>query len=115
MGILHGGANLALAETISGLRKPRTGTVQINGTVLNAACPKPARQAGLAYVPEERQRQGAILGFSVRENLTLAALGRKLRGPWLRPAAEVVAKVVRVEGMSHIEAARRDGGGIGQL
>lgn len=31
---------------------------------------------------------------------------------WLRPAAEVVAKVVRVEGMAHLEAAQREGGGI---
>ena len=50
--------------------------------------PEDAISAGIAYVPEERQRQGAILSFSVRENLTLAALGRRLAGPWLRPNDE---------------------------
>lgn len=68
---VSGNGQRELAEAISGLRKPRAGTVQINGTALRASCPKTARKAGLAYVPEERMRDGAIGDFSIKENLML--------------------------------------------
>ncbi len=34
-------------------------------------------------MPEERQRQGGILDFSVQHNISLAGLSRFARGPWL--------------------------------
>lgn len=68
---VSGNGQRELAETISGLRKTRAGKVEINGTELPSACPKSARQAGLAYVPEERMRDGAIGNFSISENLIL--------------------------------------------
>jgi ribose transport system ATP-binding protein len=36
--------------------------------------PRQAIKAGLAYLPGDRRRQGAVLGMSARENLTLASL-----------------------------------------
>ncbi|SHO49738.1 ABC transporter ATP-binding protein [Desulfopila aestuarii] len=68
---VSGNGQRELAEAISGLRKPRAGKVQINGTVLRTSCPKSARKAGLAYVPEERMRDGAIGDFNIKENLIL--------------------------------------------
>lgn len=74
---VSGNGQRELAETISGLRKARTGKVQINGTVLHPSCPKTARKAGLAYVPEERMRDGAIGDFNIKENLILLNHGEK--------------------------------------
>ena len=68
---VSGNGQRELAESISGLRKSRAGTIRINGTPLPSACPKSARRAGLAYVPEERMRDGAIGDFNISENLIL--------------------------------------------
>jgi len=73
---VSGNGQRELAEAISGLRKPRAGKVRINGTLLRASCPKSARKAGLAYVPEERMRDGAIGDFNIKENLILLDHGK---------------------------------------
>ena len=87
-GLVGAGRSEAMLA-LFGLKEGAVGEFTLDGKPLLIDGPETAINAGIAYVPEERQRQGAILGFSVRENLTLASLGRKLlRGPWLRPAAE---------------------------
>ncbi|MFV0439446.1 MAG: ABC transporter ATP-binding protein [Desulfopila sp.] len=74
---VSGNGQRELAETISGLRKARLGRVKINGTLLDSTSPKAARRAGLAYVPEERMRDGAIGDFNIKENLILLDHGQK--------------------------------------
>ena len=86
-GLVGAGRSEAMLA-LFGLKDGASGKFTLDGKPLNVRVPEDAINAGIAYVPEERQRQGAILSFSVRENLTLAALGRKLRGPWLRPNEE---------------------------
>jgi len=68
---VSGNGQRELAETIAGLRKPEGGTISIAGSDVTGAHPKVIRQAGLAYVPEERMREGAIADFNVWENLLL--------------------------------------------
>ena len=86
-GLVGAGRSEAMLA-LFGLKEHAVGTFTLDGKPLRINGPEDAINSGIAYVPEERQRQGAILSFSVRENLTLASLGRKLRGPWLRPADE---------------------------
>lgn len=86
-GLVGAGRSEAMLA-LFGLKEHAVGKFFLDGQPLQVRGPEDAINAGIAYVPEERQRQGAILSFSVRENLTLAALGRKLRGPWLRPKEE---------------------------
>ena len=86
-GLVGAGRSEAMLA-LFGLKEHATGQFTLDGKPLVVRGPEDAISAGIAYVPEERQRQGAILSFSVRENLTLAALGRRLAGPWLRPNDE---------------------------
>jgi len=86
-GLVGAGRSEAMLA-LFGLKAHAVGTFTLDGKPLSIRGPEDAINVGIAYVPEERQRQGAILSFSVRENLTLAALGRQLRGPWLRPKEE---------------------------
>jgi len=86
-GLVGAGRSEAMLA-LFGLKERARGEFFIDGKPLRIRGPEDAINAGIAYVPEERQRQGAVLSFSVRENMTLAALGRKLAGPWLRPQAE---------------------------
>ena len=68
---VSGNGQRELAEAISGLRPVTEGTVSIDGVDVTGAEPKRVRQAGLAFVPEERMRDGAIGSFTVSENLML--------------------------------------------
>ncbi|MDJ0784042.1 MAG: ABC transporter ATP-binding protein [Desulfosarcinaceae bacterium] len=68
---ISGNGQRELAEAVSGLRPAKRGRVEIDGTPVDLRQPKAVRRAGLAYVPEERMRDGAIGDFSVKENLIL--------------------------------------------
>jgi simple sugar transport system ATP-binding protein len=68
---VSGNGQRELADAIAGLRPVVSGTVQINGVETTSNSPHESRAAGLAYVPEERMREGAIGDFSVWENLIL--------------------------------------------
>jgi simple sugar transport system ATP-binding protein len=68
---ISGNGQRELAEAVSGLRPAKQGRVTIDGRPVDLRKPKVVRKAGLAYVPEERMRDGAIGDFSVQENLIL--------------------------------------------
>jgi ABC-type uncharacterized transport system ATPase subunit len=68
---VSGNGQREMAETIAGLREAKSGTIKIQGEDVTNALPLKIRQAGLAYVPEERMREGAIAEFTVWENLLL--------------------------------------------
>jgi simple sugar transport system ATP-binding protein len=68
---ISGNGQRELAEAVSGLRPAKSGRVEIDGRAVDLRQPKAVRRAGLAYVPEERMRDGAIGDFSVQENLIL--------------------------------------------
>ncbi len=68
---VSGNGQRELAEAIAGLRAVSTGSVHLDDGEITDLPPKAARDAGLAYVPEERMRDGAIGEFSVTENLML--------------------------------------------
>jgi simple sugar transport system ATP-binding protein len=66
---VDGNGQRELAEAIAGLRSPTQGRIQINGrdtTQLNAG---ELLHYNLAYIPEDRHREGLILGFKLSENL----------------------------------------------
>ena len=68
---VSGNGQRELAESIAGLRKPVSGSIEVDDTDVAGRKPSAVRAAGLAYVPEERERDGAIGAFTVSENLIL--------------------------------------------
>jgi branched-chain amino acid transport system ATP-binding protein len=77
-----GAGKTTLLRTISGLVRPRTGRVLIDGANLARRRPEDITRAGVAHVPEG---QGVITELTVEENLRLGALIR--RGGGARSAA----------------------------
>ena len=73
---VSGNGQRELAEAIFGLRPIVRGGVQIGETWTTAPTPKDVRAMGLAYVPEERMRDGAVGDFTVAENLMLVDFDR---------------------------------------
>ncbi|MEC4016697.1 sugar ABC transporter ATP-binding protein [Streptomyces sp. H27-D2] len=63
--------NTAIGETVAGLRKAGAGRVSVHGQAVRPGSVPHAISAGIGYVPEDRHRQGLVLGRSVAENATL--------------------------------------------
>ena len=65
-----------LVEAITGLRKPSSGRILLGGRDVTGAPTRRMSDAGLAYVPGDRQRYGLVLGFPVADNLVLTSYHR---------------------------------------
>ena len=76
---LVGSGRTTLARAIFGIVPPERGRIRLDGVDARIAHAGRARELGIAYVPEERQRQGLVLPFSVSENLSLVILRRLSR------------------------------------
>lgn len=88
---VQGNGQTELIEAIVGLRSVESGTVEIAGQQLTNRSPRDVHRAGVAHIPESRQRQGLILDFSLAENVVLdsyytAEFSRHMAMDW--PAAE---------------------------
>ena len=86
-GLIGAGRSEAMLA-LMGLNPQASGQFEVDGVAFHAGRPADAIAAGIAYVPEERQRQGAVLSFSVQNNISLAGLRRFSRGPWLSAVRE---------------------------
>jgi ABC-type uncharacterized transport system ATPase subunit len=68
---VSGNGQRELAESLAGMRKTIGGKVRVAGKDITAATLNERIEAGMAYIPEERMRDGAIREFSVQENIYL--------------------------------------------
>ncbi|WP_420452205.1 ABC transporter ATP-binding protein [Ilumatobacter sp.] len=97
---VSGNGQRELAEAIFGLRPIRSGRVRVGGEWTSTPTPSAVRSMGLAYVPEERMRDGAVADFTVAENLMLvdyhrepyARAGLLDRGAIARRCSELVGR-----------------------
>ena len=88
-GIIGAGRS-ELVQALFGLDSAVTGEVSINEHPLQLGSIEHALAAGLGLVPEDRKRQGLVLGLNCRENTTLAALPLLTRLGFVRSSAERV-------------------------
>jgi len=68
---VQGNGQTELVEAICGMRAPESGTVRLAGDDVTGAGPDHLFGAGLAHVPEDRQRDGLIGTFAVSANMVL--------------------------------------------
>lgn len=68
---VSGNGQRELAEVINGLRSATQGHVFLESEDITGASPAHLIARGLAYIPEERMRDGMIRDFTVAENLIL--------------------------------------------
>lgn len=93
---LHGGEVIGFAglmssgrteilETLFGIRRPRGGSIRINGKEVVIHSPGQAIRAGFGLVPEDRRTQGLVLIHSLKKNLVLPILKKMCTGVFLSP------------------------------
>ncbi|HUV27224.1 MAG TPA: ATP-binding cassette domain-containing protein, partial [Anaerolineales bacterium] len=68
---VQGNGQTELVEALTGLRQVESGQIRINGTDTTSFSPREITEVGSAHVPEDRQRDGLVLSFSVADNLVL--------------------------------------------
>ncbi len=96
---LIGAGRSEWAQGVLGLHPLAHGDIWLNDRTVTPAGPGPMARLGLAYVPEDRLRQGLCRGLSIRANLVLAIL-RQLASGWLTRRPEVRCTRAAVQALS---------------
>lgn len=68
---VDGNGQMELVEIITGLRKADSGSITINGEDILNKTPKEIFNKGVSSIPQDRQKHGLILDFSIEDNLIL--------------------------------------------
>jgi rhamnose transport system ATP-binding protein len=85
---LIGAGRSEFMQALFGITRPSKGAIKIDGEIAVIRTPNEAVGKGIVYVPEERGRQGAVIGMPIFQNVTLPSLERTSRGGFLRMAEE---------------------------
>jgi rhamnose transport system ATP-binding protein len=85
---LVGAGRSEVMQALFGVTQTSGGNITLDGRPIALRRPADAVDAGIVYVPEERQRQGAILALPVFENVTLPSLHKITRRGFLDLARE---------------------------
>lgn len=77
---LMGAGRTELLETIFGLHpKEAIGNIKINNKECRLSSPSDAIREGIALVPEDRKKDGLVLGLDVKQNICLTTLDQMQR------------------------------------
>ena len=68
---VQGNGQTELVEALTGLRSALSGVVRLAGNDVTDDTPRQIHRKKVAHVPEDRQRSGLVLSFTVAENLVL--------------------------------------------
>ncbi len=68
---VQGNGQTELVEAITGLRPVESGSITIEGQKLTDAPPRRITESGVAHVPEDRQKDGMVASFPIKDNLVL--------------------------------------------
>jgi general nucleoside transport system ATP-binding protein len=81
---VQGNGQSELVEAVCGLRTPSGGSVRLDGADMTGRPPRDIFGAGVAHVPEDRQRDGLIGSFPVADNLVLNQIDARAFSRWGR-------------------------------
>jgi len=74
LGGLIGAGRTELCRALFGMDPLTSGTIRVGGATLHARTPRDAVAAGIALIPEDRQRAGLARALPVSHNMTIAHL-----------------------------------------
>jgi ABC-type sugar transport system ATPase subunit len=94
---LVGSGRSSVARAIFGAAPVARGSIRVGSTNGPFTTPREAQRAGVALIPEDRKREGLMLGRPLRENLLLAHRGAAARGGLISAHREraIAARLMR--------------------
>jgi len=78
---VDGNGQSELTEVLTGLRKFEKGSIKLKDEDISSLSTREIIEAGVSHIPEDRQKRGLIMGFTLYENLIL---GNHYRPPYTR-------------------------------
>ena len=93
LGGLDGQGQRELLLALFGVLRGVNAEIKVHGKAKRINSPRDAkrRSVGVALIPEDRKTEGLVLPLSVRENISLASIGRFARGGFISTLAETEA------------------------
>ena len=88
LGGLVGAGRTELAEVIFGAKPKESGQMFLNGQEINPKSPRQAIDLGIALVPEDRKRHGALLTNSIKNNINMPIYERISKASVIDSATE---------------------------
>jgi simple sugar transport system ATP-binding protein len=79
---VDGNGQTELIDAIAGLRKVESGSIEVAGRPLANASAHEMFDAGLGHIPEDRQRRGLVLEFTIAENVALHDYAKPPDAKW---------------------------------
>lgn len=73
---LEGAGRSEVASSIFGIDQPDSGEIYLDGKKVSIASPSAAVELGIGMVTEDRLRRGIVAQMSVKDNMTIARLGK---------------------------------------
>lgn len=74
---LLGSGRSELVRAIYGADKADSGMLKVKGKEVKIKCPLDAMKLGMAYLPEDRKKDGILADLSVRENIVIALQAKR--------------------------------------
>lgn len=74
---VDGNGQSELIEALTGLRKVESGEIHLNDMDIVNKTPKEIIESGMSNIPEDRQKRGLVLPFTVSENMILENYHKK--------------------------------------
>ncbi len=93
---VEGNGQSQLVECITGLLRPTSGSVTIDGMQIAGLSPKGVFARGLAHVPEDRIKRGLVVEMDVAENLILGLHMQKEFGSRISMNRRAIAENARL-------------------
>ncbi len=78
---VDGNGQSELTEVLTGLREFKKGTIELKGEKIKNFSTKEIFEAGVSHIPEDRQKRGLIMDYTLFENLIL---GNHYRPPYAK-------------------------------
>ncbi len=85
---LVGSGRTEIARCLFGADSWTSGDMTLDGKPFHPRSPSEAIRAGIGFVTEDRKEQGIVLNLPVRENISLASLGKVARLGFVRRGTE---------------------------
>jgi simple sugar transport system ATP-binding protein len=79
---IDGNGQTELIDALTGLQKVSSGTVKVAGRGFHSASARQMLDAGVGHIPEDRQRRGLVLEFSIAENIALHDYAKPPDAKW---------------------------------
>jgi simple sugar transport system ATP-binding protein len=87
---VEGNGQTELVEVLTGMRSQEKGEIYLAGQSFTKSAVNTLRHAGMAHIPQDRQRTGLVLPFNVAENLVL---GMQRQSPFAKGRAQNRAEI----------------------